>query len=201
MSVEAALTAEFRLLVNSSQGPQTQNTMYFTFDSAFSVSDMSDVADELITRWNGNVKATMSSLMQLVGVRYRDISTDPYGLFFETVASITGTASSDATPLNACAEVRLIGTSGGQPRESYIRVSGFPDTYTVGNGLTSSGQSDIATAWAAMYDGIATPLGNFSILSRVSGGSPRPSALVNAVESITVPFVLRRASSRAGFGR
>jgi hypothetical protein len=182
------------------QGPQMQNTLYFTGDVALTFPDMVAVADELITRWSGDMKDIVSNRITLVGVRYRNLNTDPYGPFFETVANVAGVNANDALPTGVCAEIKLFGTAGIPPVASYVRHAGLCDNMASGQLLTGGAITDLNTVWEGMFDGIADPLGSFSILSRTDGNVPRAAASVSAITAVQTVATIRRASSRSGTG-
>jgi len=123
-------------------GQQIENTLYFSKGSAFSGTDLQDLADEVWDRWQSDVMLDLSNALQLTSVYVVDLTTATSGVATHTESANGLNSGSAATPGNVAFCIKFTTASRGRSFRGRIYLPGIPIGYESTPGILNQSDAD-----------------------------------------------------------
>jgi hypothetical protein len=177
--------AEVRMLA---AGQQIENTLYFRPDPTGAATSMADLGADLLLWWNNDYAPAIPADITLREIHITDLSSATSGVHTQPAPTPApaGDRVSALLPNNAtlCVSFRTALRGRSFRGRNYLAGLGEVDVTlsTVSAGL----QGDVLAAYNAL---LATPITDnwiWVVVSRFSGGAPRPSGVVTEVTSVVI---------------
>lgn len=194
------LQAELRYLYGSQQ---CENVVYFTGSGGVTPALATSLGAALVAWWNANFKASSPTTMALREVYLTDLSSaSSFTVSYVTGLPSNGTNVGDPLPFNCAHCVSFRTANRGRSGRGRNYVTGLIDTDALANTLIAGRVTTDVNAYAALVGAGTFVAGlQFVVVSRFSGGAPRPTALIQPITSVlsvdtTVDSMRRRLPGR-----
>lgn len=179
------IEAEMRMRLDTQK---IENTLYFYKVTGWTAADVPVVFNALLLWWTTTYSDPLSNTLTLNEIKITDLSSD-VGFAFEIPAPTPKPAGGSAEPsapnnVALCVSFRTAGRGRSSRGRNY--VPGIPKTAIAANTVNT----DTTTAIAAAYNDLLTVAdgfgGDWCVVSRFSGGSPRAAGLVSIITAATI---------------
>lgn len=174
-------------LIYRLDGQVCENVLHYQCETAFTPTQMEDLANNLFTLWNTNLKPLTHSSAQLNSIRVTDQSSDSAPVIeWTTGLPVSGTAAGNAVPNNVTVVTKLITDNRGRSFRGRVYHVGIGTNMFSGNTLVSTYRTSLRAAWLLMLHVTGTPEWAMVVASRVADGAPRTSGVATFVSGISV---------------
>jgi hypothetical protein len=163
-------------------GQQIENTLYFHKGSAFSGTDLQDLADSVNDHWASDVMIDLSNALQMTSVYVVDLTTASSGVATHTESHTGSNSGSAATPGNVAFCLKFTTASRGRSFRGRIYLPGIPIGYESTPGILNQSDADtlLEDVQGAIGQIVADTGLTHVVVSRYSGvdvnGDPIPRA-------------------------
>jgi hypothetical protein len=140
-------------------GQRLENTLHYYKGGGWAPADLSDLASSVIGFWDTDVKANVSSTVELVGVKITDLTTETAPTFETQPASpLFGTRLDEAMPSGNTFAVKTNTGSRGRSAHGRLYHIGLTTNQVTGNDLIAVEADHIKDGWAALVFGVAVAM-------------------------------------------
>jgi hypothetical protein len=184
-------------LIHEFLSQRMTNTIYVRQDNPITPTDLTDVANSLVTLWSQNVMPRLSNQTRFVGVSVRDLSVQN-GLVFDYTGQplpVSGGVAGPPAPSSVAIVVSLRTTRAGRSYRGRLYLAGFSETQTDGNFFNGNLPTLLATAVSNVLLGLTTGSRVPVVVSRFFEKNPRPTGVTTPITAVAARTV-RVASQR-----
>jgi len=149
---------------------------------------MGDLALSIVGWWDTYMQPLMAGSASLQRIRMRDLTTATSGVLdYSTGLPLVGSRAGAAMPANVSLSVKKNTGFAGRSLRGRIYMFGMVEGDVTANFIESGYSNAVLAAWdeALFFAGAEAEYG-MVLVSKYSGGSPRPSALVTDVTSVSL---------------
>lgn len=164
-----------------------ENVLHFTCNSAFSTTNMEDLAQAALAWWNTNLKPLVNSNVSLTTIRVTDMRSATGPVIEDTTGlPIAGTGSGSAVPNNVTVAIKLITANRGRSFRGRVYHVGLSSALVQGNTVTNATRTSLRNAYLALFTISSTPPWELGVASRYSNNAPRAEGLITEVTDVSV---------------
>lgn len=180
--VPNVLGVEMRYLLDNQQA---ENTLYFQYPAAPTITDAEDLADYLFTWWDTDMKPLQTSLASFKEVYITDL-TDISSFSHTRVTSpvVPGTRGGNAMPNNVALCISFRTAKRGRAHRGRNYVFAMAEDDVSNNNFTTTYLSGVQAAYISMNSGLGALGTDWVVVSRFFAGSPRPAGAATPVTSV-----------------
>lgn len=176
------LMAEVRQLLHDQQ---IENVLYFRYGTQPTLQQSASLGQALVDWWANDLAANLSSDLVLREIYLTDLTSQTS--FTNTVTPVPlpqGAVSGGGLPGNVAYCVKLRTAGRGRSARGRNYVAGLPEEDVTGNTFASARANGVVASYDALVQGLAAE-GNplLVVISRITGGQPRTTALIQPVTS------------------
>jgi len=164
---------------------QCENTLYFEYESAPTVSQGEDLADALFDWWDTNLKPMQCGTLALREIYLTDLTAaDSWAVTRVSSPIVPGTRSGESMPNNIalCISFRTNQRGRAHRGRNYAMAMGEGDVSN--NNFTTGYLTGIQDAYVALADVETATGANWVVVSRFQGLLPRENGITTPVSSV-----------------
>jgi len=179
--------------VYSFGGQTCENVLHYTLDSAWTVTQLTSLADAAIAEWIVSIKPQMTNLLSLVSCIATDLSSQSGpSITRATGLPSAGTQTGTALPNNCALVITKRTELRGRSFRGRIYHPGLPTPQTSANNVTGAFVTNIVSGWNALTAiTIAGPLtAQMVVVSKFHEGNPRVIGITTPVVNMTSDGVI-----------
>jgi len=168
---------------------QTINDLYFRHSTgAIAQADIQALASAMATWYGGSMCPLLNEAWQGVATHARDLSSELGFVADQSMVGTNGTVTGEAAPNNCTMSVSIRSAFPGRSFRGRNYVPVLTNSQVTGNNIDADWAQSVVDAYALLlFGGGALPGGwVWVVVSRFSGGLPRPDGVFSEVFSVRV---------------
>ena len=172
-------------------GQTVENVFHFEKDTAWTTSDMRDLAQDVIDIWNTSWKANMATTLSLVTIKVTDLSSEfAPGIEYATGLPLVATSGGASMPNSVCVAVTWLTALRGRSYRGRTYHVGLLETQVLDNAITVAAQGLLAVYYAKFLTDIGVTGAALVVASRIEGGVERVTGLTTPVIGLKIDRII-----------